>query len=107
MVDIRGNPLHHQYLRISDAEGGLNNCGGQDQRGKKWYDPISGPGQPSNDSFNRDQCEEKEPDNKCIEQCLDKKFSTPRPRYDIPFGADCQEWADDALNDSQKQCKKK
>ena len=76
-------------------------CGG------KWYDPINGPGKPSNDSFNKDNCEQKEPDNNCIEQCMARKFAGPRPRYGIPFGTDCQEWSDDTLKDCQKQCKKK
>ena len=106
VADVPGNPLYHQYLCISDGKGGYI-CGGQDQRGEKWYDPINGPGKPSNDSFNKDTCEQKEPDNNCIEQCLAKKFAGPRPRYGIPFGTDCQEWSDDALKDCQKQCKKK
>ena len=104
--DIWGNPLYHQYLCINDGKGGYT-CGGQDQRGQKWYDPISGPGKPSNDKYDPQTCEQKEPDNNCIEQCLVKKFAGPRPRYGIPFGTDCQEWSDDALKDCQKQCKKK
>jgi RHS repeat-associated protein len=104
--DIWGNPLYHQYLCINDGKGGYT-CGGQDQRGQKWYDPISGPGKPSNDKYDPQTCEQKEPDNNCIEQCLLKKFAGPRPRYGIPFGTDCQEWSDDALKDCQKQCKKK
>lgn len=103
--DIWGNPLYHQYLCINDGKGGYT-CGGQDQRGQKWYDPINGPGKPSNDKYDPQTCEQKEPDNNCIEQCLLKKFAGPRPRYGIPFGTDCQEWSDDALKDCQKQCKK-
>jgi RHS repeat-associated protein len=104
--DIWGNPLYHQYLCINDGKGGYT-CGGQDQRGQKWYDPISSPGKPSNDKYDPQTCEQKEPDNNCIEQCLLKKFAGPRPRYGIPFGTDCQEWSGDALKDCQKQCKKK
>jgi RHS repeat-associated protein len=104
--DIWGNPLYHQYLCINDGKGGFS-CGGQDQRGQKWYDTINGPGKPSNDKHDPQTCDQKEPDNNCIEQCLLKKFASPRPRYGIPFGTDCQEWSDDALKDCQNQCKKK
>ena len=104
--DVSGNPLYHQYVCISDGKGGFI-CGGQDQRGQKWYDPINGPGKPSNDKYDPQTCEQKEPDNNCIEQCLARKFAGSRPRYGIPFGTDCQEWSDDALKDCQKQCKKK
>lgn len=104
--DIAGNPLYHQYLCVSDGNGGYR-CGGQDQRGQKWYDPINGPGKASSDQFDQQTCEQREPDNSCIEQCLMRRFSGPRPRYGIPFGTDCQEWSDDALTDCQQQCKKK
>jgi len=104
--DVRGNPLHHQYLCISGGKGGYT-CGGQDQRGER-FDWAWGPGIPSKDKFNAALCEENEPDNECIEQCLLKKFTGPRPRYGIgPQGTDCQEWADDALTDCRKQCKNK
>jgi len=105
-ADIWGNPLYHQYLCVSDGKGG-HICGGQDQRGTKWYDPLNGPGKPSNDSYDKNTCEQEEPDNNCIEKCLLTKFNGPRPRYGIPFGTDCQEWSDDALKQCQKQCKKK
>jgi hypothetical protein len=96
----------YAYLCIKDSSG-KTTCGGQDQCGKKWYDPINGPGKPSDDKYDSNTCELKELDNKCIEQCLLKKFAGPRPRYGIPFGTDCQEWSDEALKDCQTQCKKK
>lgn len=102
--DVKGNPLYHKYLCVDDGNGGKT-CGGQDQRGKKWYDPISGPGKPSNDSYDKDRCEEAEPDDKCIENCLLRKFGEPRPGYGIPFGTDCQEWADDALEYCRDRCR--
>jgi len=105
-LDVSGNPLYHQYLCVNDGKGGYK-CGGQDQRGQKWYDPLNGPGKPSEDKYDPQTCKQKEPDNDCIEQCLLKKFAGPRPRYGIPFGTDCQEWSADALKDCQKQCKKK
>ena len=101
--DIPGNPLYHQYACVSDGKGGMT-CGGQDQRGKKWYDPINGPGKPSDDKYNPQSCKDVEPDNKCIESCLVDKFAGPRPRYGIPFGTDCQEWADNALESCRNKC---
>ncbi|WGG51440.1 RHS repeat domain-containing protein [Rugamonas sp. DEMB1] len=105
-ADTWGNPLYHQYLCVSDGKG-EHICGGQDQRGKKWYDPLNGPGKPSNDSYDKITCKQEEPDNNCIEKCLLTKFNGPRPRYGIPFGTDCQEWSNDALKQCQKQCKGK
>ncbi|HSK78587.1 MAG TPA: RHS repeat-associated core domain-containing protein, partial [Thermoanaerobaculia bacterium] len=101
------NPLYHQYLCVSDGKGGYI-CGGQDQRGQEWYDWISGPGRPSSDHYDSQNCEQKEPDNSCLEECLLNKFAEPRPHYGIPlgpFGTDCQDWADHALDDCLMQCK--
>ncbi|MBU1245351.1 RHS domain-containing protein, partial [Myxococcota bacterium] len=102
--DVVGNLLYHQYLCVSEGKG-AKVCGGQDQRGQKWYDPISGPGTPSVDSYDWDKCEEVEPEDKCIENCLLTKFGETRPRYGIPFGTDCQEWADKALEECREDCK--
>lgn len=95
---------HHQYLCVGTEKSGFS-CGGQDQRGDKWYDPINGPGKSSQDSFSPATCKKVESENNCLENCLKGKFSSPRPRYGIPFGTDCQEWADDALDGCQKKCK--
>ena len=44
----------------------------------------------------------------CIEKCLVGKFAAPRPWYGLVGpGTNCQEWADDALSECRKQCKKK
>lgn len=102
--DIPANPLHHQYLCVPDGKGGYK-CGGQDQRGKRWSDPIRGPGKPSNDSHDKGTCERVEPDNTCLEQCLLRKFGEKRPAYGIPFGTDCQEWSEQALQECRVECK--
>ena len=95
---------HHKYLCVPDGKGGMK-CGGQDQRGKEWYDPLTSSGQPSvGDEYDPENCEEKEPDDDCIEQCVTKRIDGSRPRYGIPFGTDCQEWADDTLSDCQLKC---
>ena len=97
--------LYHQYLCVTD-KAGVVTCGGQDQRGKEPTDALWGPGVPSQDSFNPERCEEKEPDNECIEKCLIDKFAGPRPTYGIPLGTDCQEWAHDTLNECRFTCAK-
>jgi hypothetical protein len=100
--DIWGNPLYHQYLCINDGKDDYI-CGGQDRQGNF----FSSPGKSSNDEYDPQTCQQVEPDNNCIEQCLLKKFAGPRPHYGFPIGTDCQEWADDALKECKKQCKKK
>ena len=81
-------------------------CGGQDQRGKKWYDPFHGPGRPSNDGYNEPTCKLAERDDKDLEDCVLKRFNGPRPPYGIPFGTDCQEWTDQVLKDCKDQVKR-
>jgi len=97
---------HHQYLCVKGADGKMS-CGGQDQRGKKWYDPIHGPGEPSHDSYNDQTCHKEEDDNKDLEQCVLKKFSEKRPPYGIPFGTDCQEWAQEVIKECRAEVKGK
>ena len=96
---------HHQFLCVNHA-GGPYTCGGQDQRGEKWYDPVHGPGKKSNDEYNENTCDQVEPDNTCIEECVIRKAAEDRPSYGIPFGTDCQEWADDTLEECRQECKK-
>ena len=96
------SPFYHQYACVSDGKGGFK-CGGQDRQGGPWS-----PGKPSDDQYKPDQCKQEEPDNTCIEQCLLKKFAGPRPGYGLfGPGTNCQEWAEDAVSDCRKQCKKK
>jgi RHS repeat-associated protein len=89
---------HHRYLCVPGQ------CGGQDQRGEKWSDPLWGPGKPSKDEFNSERCEQKEPDNTCIESCVRRRLNGPRPTYGIPLATDCQEWAEEVLNSCRYEC---
>jgi len=42
---------------------------------------------------------------KCVDNCMVKHINDPsRPTYGIPFGTDCQEWADDTLSTCQAEC---
>ena len=102
--DVPGNPLYHQYLCIKNGE--VTTCGGQD-RTPDSNAFLPSPGVPSKDRFSSEQCTKVEPDDKCIEDCLQNQFQQPRPPYAIgPFGTDCQEWADNALANCQQQCRK-
>ena len=89
---------HHRYLCVPGQ------CGGQDQRGEKWSDPLWGPGKKSKDEFNAERCEQKEPDNTCIESCVRRRLDGPRPTYGIPLATDCQEWAEEVLNSCRYEC---
>ena len=112
--DIWGNPLYHQYLCVPDGKDG-HICGGQDQRGEKWYDGFWGPGKSSIDKLdNAGKCEIVEPDNECIEECLKRKFNGPRLRYSVlpdiftpvEFGLlkNCQDWSNDSFNSCKDKC---
>ena len=95
--------MYHEYLCVVGKDG-KPVCVGQDREGSAFWSK----GKPSDDNMSRGKCEQKEPDNQCIEQCILAEGAKPRPRYGIgPQGTDCQEWADDTLNKCQKQCKKK
>lgn len=89
---------HHRYLCVPGQ------CGGHDQRGEIWSDPLWGPGKSSKDEFNAERCEQKEPDNICIERCVRRRLDGPRPTYGIPLATDCQEWAQEVLNSCRFEC---
>ena len=99
--DIWGNLLYHQYICVK--QGGVTTCGGQDRTGG----PYS-PGKPSEgDKYNPQNCDKKNPDNKCLEDCLLKKIKDPnRPYYGLKGpGTNCQEWADDTYETCVAGCK--
>lgn len=96
--DIPGNPLYHEYLCVYNSSSAA--CGGQDRTGGPWS-----PGTPSLDVFNTARCDQVEPDNKCIEDCLLGAFAGPRPYYGLCGpGTNCQEWADSTLKSCRKKC---
>jgi len=99
--DMWGNPFYHQYICVGNEDSPI--CGGQSSGGKPY-----GPGKPSDDKYNPDRCKEKEPDNDCLEKCIQKKIQNPkRPYYGlIGPGTNCQEWADETLAKCRKECKK-
>ncbi|WP_437967423.1 DNRLRE domain-containing protein [Sorangium sp. So ce260] len=98
--DVWGNPLYHQYICVLQGDEMI--CGGQSSQGGVAY----GPGKPSEDDFHHERCEEVEPDNTCLESCLATAILSPeRPDYGvIGPGTNCQEWADDTLEECRDYC---
>jgi RHS repeat-associated protein len=98
--DVPGNPLYHEYYCVE--ANGQTTCYGQDRQNGPW-----GPGKPSNDSFDPNNCKEI-PSNGCIEDCLKKKGGGKRPGYGLCGpGTNCQEWANDAIDACNKECEPK
>ncbi|MBN1378540.1 MAG: RHS repeat protein [Gammaproteobacteria bacterium] len=91
---------YHQYSCVVDASG--TTCGGQD-RGEKDKDGKR-KGKKSRDNKDAGECEETQPDNKCFEDCLKKKWEGSRPNYGIPFGTDCQEYDDNVNQTCRTEC---
>jgi RHS repeat-associated protein len=96
--DIWGNPAFHQYSCVIDAHGQVA-CGGQDRTGSA----LGSPGTPSKDKYDPQRCVPTY-DNKCFDDCLQREWQKPRPRYGIPFGTDCQEFDDDVNSRCRKEC---
>ena len=97
--DTSWNPLYHQYICVGNEDAPI--CGGQRSGGK-----LYGPGKQSNDKYNPDKCKEKDPDNDCLESCIQKKIQDPkRPYYGlIGPGMNCHEWADKTYADCVRGC---
>jgi len=104
--DIPGNPFYHKFLCVVDGNG-PSYCGGQDRPNG----PLPfGPGKPSLDSFPKSggngSCN-KQDERACVDICVKSRLANPnRPFYGIPFGTDCQEFADQVLGSCQTQCAK-
>lgn len=84
-------------------------------RGEHATDGLWGPGKASNDTKESGgRCDSVEPDNSCIENCLQENFKGIRPRYTVlpdtlaPVGLglfkNCQDWSDDALKSCRMKC---
>ena len=106
-VPIRVGPLFHQYICVPDGKGGKT-CGGlgpsgsmRDSPGKVEYE--------SSDSQSKSQCKKVADDDKCLEDCIQKKFREGPPNYsvDLSHGDNCQTWADRAFITCQAECRGK
>ena len=49
-------------------------------------------------------CMEREGNNACLEQCIERAWDVPRPVYGIPFGTDCIEYTYDILDSCYLWC---
>jgi len=100
--DIWGNPFYHQYLCVSNPDGSYT-CGGQDRSGSA----FGSPGKPSQgDIYIPQSCNNESQNDSCLDKCVSDKITNPkRPKYGIPFGTDCQEWADNTFQQCVKSCK--
>jgi hypothetical protein len=108
IYSVGGTPLYHQFIGIIRPDGAVI-TGGQDRAGGPW-----GPGMPSKGDATPNsgaKCEKEENDNECLEQCILGKFNAPRPDYALTLGGitnggqNCQQWADNALEQCRKMCK--
>ena len=106
--DLNPSPFYHQFICVPDGKGGMT-CGGQDRAGG----PFS-PGKPSSDSLESGTCNPVD-EKQCVEQCLLKEIENPqRPTYALIGGGgrnagaqNCQQWANQKLNQCQQECKAK
>jgi RHS repeat-associated protein len=87
----RAGPLFHQYVCVGNADNGYA-CGGLAPSGRM----FDSPGEVHTDPYSPAQCEETQPENKCIESCITRKLSEPPPNYsvDLSKGQNCQTYAD-------------
>jgi RHS repeat-associated protein len=95
------NDLFHEFLCVKIGDKIV--CGGQDRSGG----PYS-PGKQSDDTFNKDQCKQRNPP--CnVDDCVKKAvIDTTRPFYGlIGPGTNCQEWAEDVYARCVRQCQGK
>lgn len=107
------NWFYHQFLCVTDEKGNVV-CGGQDRVGDDGLGTLirkGVPGKPSHDSWptsGNGSCQNVS-SGKCVDACVERKMVSPkRPWYAIgPKGIDCQDWADAALAECQKECKGK
>jgi RHS repeat-associated protein len=96
--DVYGNLLYHAYLCLE--KNGTIVCGGQTSVGGKMY----GPGAQSNDVYFPSRCK-KIAINKCIEDCILRKFGEKRPYYGLKGpGTNCQEWARETFDSCKDAC---
>ncbi len=57
------------------------------------------------DYYHPDVCDQVLHDNDCVETCIEKKWSEPRPWYNIgPTGVDCQEYTGRNIYTCKRQC---
>ena len=95
-------PLYHQYVCVGNAKTGYT-CKGLGPSGNN---PFNTPGAMESDSYSPSACKALQPDNKCLEDCIKKKFAAPPPNYsvDLSQGENCQSYANGIVSECLAQC---
>ena len=80
--DVPGNPMYHQYLCVTGADG-KPVCGGKRPKTpaidpNAWYES-----EPSEDHYNPAQCDRLSTKAPCFERCLREKVSPANSRGDV------------------------
>ncbi len=95
-------PLYHQYVCVGNAKTGYT-CKGLGPSGNN---PFNTPGAMESDSYSPSACKALQPDNKCLEDCIKKKFAAAPPNYsvDLSQGENCQSYANGIVSECMAQC---
>jgi RHS repeat-associated protein len=97
-----GTPLFHQYVCV--VQGGIPICGSFNPSGSMFGSP--GQNDP-NDQFNPSVCQQVNPDDPCVEDCIATISENPAsyPFYNVgPGGYQCQDWTKDVVNYCNTAC---
>jgi RHS repeat-associated protein len=97
-----GTPLFHQYVCV--VQGGIPICGSFNPSGSMWGSP--GQNDP-NDQFDPADCDQVNPDDTCVEDCIATIAESPDsyPFYNVgPGGYQCQDWTKDVVNYCNSAC---
>jgi hypothetical protein len=74
--------------------------------GPSGVNPFNTPGKIESDSYKPSACSVIQPDNKCVEDCIKKKFGGPLPNYsvDLSQGENCQTYSTGIVSECFAQC---
>jgi RHS repeat-associated protein len=95
-------PLYHQYVCVGNSKTGYSCMG----LGPSGNNPFNTPGKIESDSYKPSACSTIQPDNKCVEDCIKKKFAAPPPNYsvDLSQGENCQTYSTGIVSECFAQC---
>jgi RHS repeat-associated protein len=99
---FRAGPLYHQYVCVGNSKTGYS-CKGLGPSGSN---PFNTPGKIESDSYKPSACSTIQPNNKCVEECIKKKFAAPPPNYsvDLSQGENCQTYSTGIVSECFAQC---
>ena len=105
--------INHTYGCVGDTQSGWTcdstapNSGGVLENTWPFGQGSSGkPSNPYNDYYDPKSCHKVVDDNKCVEQCILKKWGQDRPWYQVgPGGTDCQEYTYYVIISCESSCR--